>query len=98
MKTRSAKEYLKKRMKSKSFTKAYDEVGFLVKIGVAISEMREKLGLSQTQLAKLLKTTQSVISRIENGNQNLSITMLTAIARVLKCSLAVQMNHNRMAA
>ena len=98
MKTKSAKKYFKKRLKSKTFANAYDEAGFLVKIGVSISDVREKVGLSQAQLAKLLKTTQSVISRIENGNQNLSLSMLTEIARVLKCQFAVQMNHERIAA
>lgn len=96
MKTKSAKEYLKKRLKSKSFAKAYDEIGFLVDIGVSISEVREQAGLSQTQLAGLLKTTQSVVSRIENGNQNLSIKMLAEIARVLKCRFSVSVDNDQI--
>lgn len=97
MKTKSAKEYLKQRLKNKSFAKAYDEVAFLVKMGVMIAKTREAVGLSQSDLAKLLKTTQSVISRIENGNQNLSLTMLANITHVLKGKLSVSMNEDRVA-
>ena len=44
---------------------------------------REKAGLSQKDLALKLKTTQSVISRIENGKQNISLDMLQKIANAL---------------
>ena len=97
MKTKAAKDYLKQRLKNKSFAKVYDEVGFLVKMGVMIAKAREEAGLSQSELAKLLKTTQSVISRIENGNQNLSLTMLADITHVLKCGLSVRMNDDQVA-
>ena len=97
MKTKSAKEYLEHRLKNKSFAKAYDEVEFLVKMGVMIAKAREEAGLAESELAKLLKTTQSVISRIENGNQNLSLTMLADITHMLKCSLLVRMNDDQVA-
>lgn len=98
MKTKSTKNLFKKRLKKKSFAKAYQEVEFLTHIGLTIAKYRDKAGLTQGQLAKKLKTTQSVISRIENGNQNLSVTMLAKIAQVLRCELFVKLKPTQMVA
>ena len=84
------KDLLKKRLKKKSFAKAYAETARLVEVGLSIAKLREKAGLTQGQLAKKLGTTQSVVSRIENGNQNVSLALLTKIANVLKCELSIK--------
>ncbi len=52
-------------------------------IGTRIADMRETLGLTQTDLAKKLKTTQSAIARIESGKQNVSADMLKRISQAL---------------
>lgn len=88
MKTKSSKILLQKRLKKKAFVKAYREADFLTYIGLSVAQCRDRVNLTQGQLAKKLKTTQSVISRIENGNQNLSVAMLVKIAKVLKCELS----------
>lgn len=98
IKTKSVKSFFEKKFKSKSFQKAYKQVSPLMDIGFAIAEARHTLGMSQSQLAKKLKTTQSVVSRIENGNQNLSVQMLSKIADVLKCELQVQLQPQRPSA
>jgi len=54
------------------------------KIGCFISELRKKRGLTQGELAKLLKTSQSAIARIERGEQNLSIATLSKISEALE--------------
>ncbi len=54
-----------------------------LELAIQIANEREKAGLSQKELAKKLKTTQSVISRIENGKQNISLDMLQKIANAL---------------
>ncbi len=90
MKTKTIKTLLNKKLKKKSFAKAYKEMARLVEVGLNIAKLREKTGLTQGQLAKKLGTTQSVISRIENGNQNVSLALLTKIAHVLKCELTVK--------
>ena len=87
-----------KRMKRKSFAQAYEEASYLLDIGVAIASVREKIGFSQNELAKKIGTTQSVISRIENGNQNLTLMMLAKIADVLHCELSMQLKPIKMAA
>lgn len=70
--------------KIKSRTKNFDQKYALAKmrleIALQISQAREKAGLTQKELAHKLRTTQSVVSRIESGNQNLSLDMLYKIA------------------
>lgn len=52
-------------------------------IGKQILDLREAQGLTQSELAKKLKTTQSAIARIESGKQNVSAEMLKKISRAL---------------
>ena len=54
---------------------------YLQKIGNLIAENRQKQGLTQTQLAEAIGTSQSAINRIENGGQNISIESVASIAR-----------------
>lgn len=54
------------------------------KIGHFIKHLREVEGMTQESFAKALKTTQSAIARIENGNQNVTIEQLSKISDVLK--------------
>lgn len=56
-------------------------------IGQQIANLREAQGMTQDALAKLLKTTQSAIARIESGNQNVSADMLKKISQALKKNL-----------
>jgi transcriptional regulator with XRE-family HTH domain len=57
-----------------------------------IHDMRTAAGLSQQQLAELLGTTQSVISRLEDADyEGRSLTMLDRIARALNQKLTVVM-------
>jgi UDP-N-acetylglucosamine 1-carboxyvinyltransferase len=52
-------------------------------IGTRIADVRETAGLTQTDLAKKLKTTQSAVARIESGKQNVSADMLKRIGKAL---------------
>ncbi len=56
-------------------------------IGQQIANLREAQGMTQDALAKLLKTTQSAVARIESGNQNVSADMLKKISQALKKNL-----------
>lgn len=53
------------------------------KIGERIADLREASGLTQAQLAKKLKTTQSAIARIESGRQNVSTDLLKRVSKAL---------------
>lgn len=53
------------------------------KIGRFITELREQRGITQKELAKILKTSQSAVARMEKGEQNLSTEMLFKISKAL---------------
>jgi len=57
------------------------------KIGTLIQETRQSRGLTQTQLAEALNTSQSAINRIEKGGQNISLEMLARISEVLSSQI-----------
>ncbi len=52
-------------------------------IGDRIADIRETTGLTQTDLAKKINTTQSAVARIESGRQNVSADMLKKISKAL---------------
>src|SRR5215211_7178515 len=53
------------------------------RIGDLIRDARKHRGLTQSQLAEQLATSQSAINRIEKGHQNLSLGMLAKIGAAL---------------
>lgn len=59
-------------------------------IGMQIKKWRQRARFTQKELAKKLKTTQSVIARIEAGKQNLSIRVLVHIAVALSRKLHIK--------
>lgn len=59
----------------------------LDRIGSLIRDARKQRGLTQTQLASALGTSQSAVHRIEAGNQNLSLEMVNRIAAALDSPL-----------
>lgn len=60
-----------------------ESVDYKAKIGLLIQESRLHRGLTQTQLAEALGTSQSAINRIEKGGQNISLEMIARISDVL---------------
>lgn len=52
-------------------------------IGVKISRLRGKLGLTTTELAKRVGISQAQVSRLENGKQGFRSHTLTKFARAL---------------
>ncbi len=73
----------KLRKQINDFDKKFSTAKTRLEFAIQIAREREKAGLSQNELALKLKTTQSVISRIENGRQNISLDMLQKIADAL---------------
>lgn len=52
--------------------------------GKLISDSRQEQGLLQKELAKKIRVSQQLISRIEKGRENISLATLANIARALK--------------
>lgn len=73
----------KLRKKIKNFDKKYSATKARLELAIKIANERQQAGITQKEFANRLQTTQSVISRIENGKQNLSLDMLQKIAEAL---------------
>ena len=56
---------------------------YLARIGTLIRDARRHQGLTQSDLAESLGTSQSAVARIEQGKQNLSLEMLARIGESL---------------
>ena len=56
---------------------------YLIRIGSLIRDARRHKGMTQSELADLLATSQSAVARIEQGKQNLSLEMLARIGESL---------------
>ncbi|MBW4722051.1 UDP-N-acetylglucosamine 1-carboxyvinyltransferase [Saccharothrix sp. SC076] len=65
---------------------------YLSRIGALIRDSRRHRGWTQAQLAAALSTSQSAINRIEHGNQNLSMEMLSRISEALDSGI-VSIGH-----
>lgn len=76
----------------------YDELSSL-KLAHRISELREKCGLTQAELARKVGTTQAGISRLENPNyRNYSLKTLEKVAIALGARLKVELEEGQRAA
>ena len=66
-KVRTFQSRLRDDLKDPEFKAHYEEEKQALMLAIKIVELREKKGLSQQQLAKLMGTSQQAISRIESG-------------------------------
>jgi len=81
--------YLKENLKNPSFKKYFDEFGKQLEIAYQISELRKRRKMSQSDLARILGTTQSNIARMEAGQQNFTTITLQKIAEAFNCDLKI---------
>ncbi len=85
------KKYISKRkLRDKNFAKNYDFGYKDFKLGFIIKELRERKGLTQSQLASKIKTKKTAISRIENHAEDIRLSTLEKIAEALGHELRVQ--------
>ena len=62
------RDYLNEELKDREFRKFFEEEGRKLEIGYKIAQLRQKLGLTQKQLAEKISTSQTVIARLESGD------------------------------
>lgn len=84
------KEYIQRQLANPRVRKAYEEGLEALRVGVKVAQLRQRHGLTQTQLAALLNTSPSVISRIENG-ENVELRTLQKIAQALNAKLKIEL-------
>ncbi len=88
-------EVFGKAEKDPRWKEAYAKADIEVRLALEIANARTKARMTQSQLAKAVGTTQSVISRIERANQNLTIKTLSKIAATLHTALIIRLRHMR---
>ncbi|TQM57789.1 helix-turn-helix domain-containing protein [Humibacillus xanthopallidus] len=66
---------------------------YLTRIGGLIRDARRHKGMTQSELAELLGTSQGAVTRIEQGKQNLSLDMLAKIGDALDSEF-VSLGHS----
>jgi transcriptional regulator with XRE-family HTH domain len=71
----------KKWMKDPEYRKEYEALEEEFALAAAVAEARIRAGLSQAQLARRMKTTQSTIARLESGRGKPSTRTLDRFAK-----------------
>lgn len=82
--------YKQKLLKDPEFKKLYEESQPEFEIAKAIIRARIKNKITQKELAEKMNTTQSVISRVEQGRTSPSIALLKRLAAAFNTTLQVQ--------
>ena len=76
--------YLSKNLSNVEFTEEYiDDEELLKMLAKSITSARNEAAMTQYELSKVTNIQQGTISKIENGNYNLTINMLERIAKGL---------------
>jgi len=82
---------LNKKLKEPEFKKEWDKLELRYAVIKQLIKIRNTYNLSQAQLAEKLNTTQSVISRIENGTVNIGIDFLDKLARAFDKKVEIRL-------
>lgn len=80
----------KKKAESATFAAEYEKESQRLDVAVALTQLREELGVSQRELAEKVGKPQSTIARIENGSMNPSLNVLYEIATKVGKELHVE--------
>jgi transcriptional regulator with XRE-family HTH domain len=82
--------YLDEQMRDPVFAAHFEQAGEAWDVALQITALRKKAGLSQKELARLLKTSQQQISRLESsGYEGHSLSMLRRVAEALHARVRV---------
>ncbi|MEK7626936.1 MAG: helix-turn-helix transcriptional regulator [Patescibacteria group bacterium] len=83
------KELKRKILKDEKVKKAYNELGPQFEIIRMVMEKRIKKGITQKELAQMIGTKQSAISRFESGEYNPTILFLDKLVDALGAKIKI---------
>jgi transcriptional regulator with XRE-family HTH domain len=90
MKKTNFDRYLENQLADPGFAARFKNAGEAWDVALQLAVLRQQTGLSQKDLAKLLKTSQQQISRLESpGYEGHSLSMLRRIAEILHAKVRV---------
>jgi DNA-binding XRE family transcriptional regulator len=82
--------FLEKELRDPEFAERFRQAGEAWDVAMNLAALREKAGLSQSELARRIGTTQQQISRLESpAYEGHSLTMLRRVARALDSHVKV---------
>ncbi|OIO49966.1 transcriptional regulator [bacterium (Candidatus Gribaldobacteria) CG_4_10_14_0_2_um_filter_41_16] len=82
-----------KLLKNRETKKAYNELGAEFSLIEAVIEKRLEKGLSQKELAQMIGTKQSAISRFEAGGYNPTIAFLQKMACAMGLNVKISLTE-----
>ncbi|GHU99630.1 transcriptional regulator [Clostridia bacterium] len=88
-------DYKNEQFKNPVFKREYDALAAEYELREQIITARQNSNLTQKQLAELIGTRQSNISRLERGEQNPTIDLLQKIAKSLGKELHIEFREAR---
>lgn len=82
--------FLEEQMRSPAFVARFERAGEAWDVALQLAALREDAGLSQKDLARILKTSQQQISRLESpGYEGHSLSTLRRVAHALHARVRV---------
>ncbi|HAK59521.1 MAG TPA: transcriptional regulator [Nitrospiraceae bacterium] len=90
MKNANFDRYLQEQLRDPEFAARFERAGEAWDVALQIAALRRQAGLSQKELAKLLKLSQQQISRLESpGYEGHSLSTLRRVAKALDARVRV---------
>lgn len=89
---RNFRELEKELIKDPEYKREYDKLELEFKLVDAIIRQRHEKGVTQKELAKLMGTKQTAISRFESGTYNPSLKFLKKLTEALGGKLEFKLN------
>lgn len=94
-KSSSWEHFLARQLRDRPFREAFEKETARLEVGIQVATLRERRGLSQTQLAALVQTSAPAISRLERGTVSPTLQTLDRVARALDARLEVRLMPRR---
>jgi transcriptional regulator with XRE-family HTH domain len=99
MKKTNFDKYLEDQLKDPGFASRFESAGEAWDVALQIAALRKEAGLSQKDLAKLLKIPQQQISRLESPDyEGHSLSTLRRVAKVLHARVRVTFEPEKQGA
>ena len=83
-------KHFQEEMKNPEFRKGYEKEYANVKLAYEMMQLRKKQRISQEEFAEKIGTTQSVVARMESGQQNFTFETLGKVAAALNRTLKIE--------
>lgn len=77
------REWLDQELKTPGFREGVEQARARRRVAQQIYDARKRAGVSQPELARRLHTSQAAVSRMEAGDQNMTIDTIENVARAL---------------